>query len=122
MPTLTPAQHKKVHALLEPRALDAAKNVFRVSLGLDPEQVSDAAMLEMYDEIAKVFYPLIGRLISGENVAMPAALPAAPPEVLNATHAQQKADIEELVRGAMIVPDLPQRMKEAAERILEWMK
>ena len=44
MPTLTPAQHRKVHALLEPRTLDAARNIFRFTLGLDPDQVSDDAM------------------------------------------------------------------------------
>jgi hypothetical protein len=122
MPTLTPAQHKKVRAMLDARTLDAAKAIFRVTLGLDEEQVCKEAMDEVRTEIAHVFYPLIGRLIPGENVNVPAALPPAPPEVVNPTYAQQKADIEELVKCALIVPDLPQRMKEAAERIFEWMK
>lgn len=122
MPTLTPAQHRKVHALLEPRTLDAARNIFRFTLGLDPDQVSDDAMNQVREEIGKVFYPILGRFISGENVDVPVALPPAPPEVVNATYAQQKADIADLVTGALSAPDIPQRMKEAAERIFEWIR
>ncbi len=108
--------------MLDARTIDAAKAIFRVTLGLDPEQVCAEAMNEVREEIAKVFYPLIGRFVSGEIVDMPAALPTASSEVVNITHAQQKADIEDLVMGAMILPDVPLRMKEAAGRIKEWMK
>jgi hypothetical protein len=117
MPTLTPAQHRKVHRLLEPRALDAAKNIFRVSLGLDPDQVSNAAMMEMSCEICKVFYPILGRFISGEPMDAPIFAPSPIPDSPKLT------DLKELLQGILTVPDFPglQRLKESAQKMQEWL-
>lgn len=120
MPTLTPAQHKQVRALLDARTLDAAKNVFRVTLGMDPEQVCDDAMNEMREEIAKVFYPLIGRFISGEPIDGSRSLPPAPSAV---PESPRLTDLRTLISGVLTVPDFPgiQHLKESAQRMQEWL-
>ena len=119
MPTLTPQQHKKVRAMLDARTIDADKAIFP-SPCLDPA-VCPEAMNEVREEIAKVFYPLIGRFVSGEIVDMPAALPSV---VRSSEHYSRpaKSGHRRFSHGAMILPDVPLRMKEAAGRIKEWMK
>jgi hypothetical protein len=118
MPTLTPAQHRKVHQLLEPRALDAAKNVFRVTMGLDPDQVPDESMMEMCAEIAKVFYPILGRFVSGEPIAEQRTLPAAPID-----DSPKLATLRALVSDVLTVPEemMPQRVRESAQRVQDWL-
>ena len=118
MPTLTVAQQRVVHQLLEPRALDAAKNIFRVSLGLDPDQVGDAAMMEMCAEIAKVFYPILGRFVSGEPIAGQTALPPAPVD-----DSPKLATLRALVSDVLTVPEemMPQRVRESAQRVQDWL-
>jgi hypothetical protein len=114
MPCLTPYQHRKVLRLLESRTLDAATNIFRCTLGLDPEQVDAEAMHEMREEIAKVFYPLIGRLISGEAVEGPSApSPVPSPSV--------SPQIQDLLDAIKTVPEemMPERIRVMAKNVEE---
>ncbi len=122
MPKLTTAQHRKVCRLLESRTNDAARNIWREVIGIEPDEVGAQAMEDIRTEIFKVFYPLVAKFVAGEKVDEPATQPAPPPAPSSAAPENPKlADLHALVSDVLTVPDIPRRLKESAQKMQEWL-